>query len=95
MMPVHLTSTYVQEAIGKHKGYEYSRVSNPTRTALEQNLAALEGGNHGMAFGSGMAAIDGVFRLLKPGDHVLVSHNVYGGTYRIGKMVWENLTRLK
>jgi cystathionine beta-lyase/cystathionine gamma-synthase len=90
MMPVHLTSTYVQEAIGKHKGYEYSRVSNPTRTALEQNLAALENGKHGMAFGSGMAAIDSIFRLLKPGDHVILSHNVYGGTYRIGKMVWED-----
>lgn len=90
MMPVHLTSTYVQEGLGKHKGYEYSRVSNPTRTALEENIAALEGGSHGMAFGSGMAAIDSVFRLLKPGDHVVLSHNVYGGTYRIGKFVWEN-----
>lgn len=89
MTPVHLTSTYVQEALGKHKGYEYSRVSNPTRTALEENLAALENGKHGMAFGSGMAAIDSIFRLLKPGDHVIVSHDVYGGTYRIGKMVWE------
>lgn len=90
MMPVHLTSTYVQQAIGKHKGYEYSRVSNPTRTALEHNIAALEGGKHGMAFGSGMAAIDSIFRLLKPADHVVISHNVYGGTYRIGKMVWED-----
>jgi len=90
MMPVHLTSTYVQEALGKNKGYEYSRVSNPTRTALEENLAALEGGRHGMAFGSGMAAIDALLRLLKPGDHVILSRNVYGGTYRIGKMVWED-----
>jgi cystathionine gamma-lyase len=89
MTPVHLTSTYVQEAVGKHKGYEYSRVSNPTRTALEENLAALENGKHGVTFGSGMAAIDSIFRLLKPGDHILASHNVYGGTYRIGKMVWE------
>ncbi|MBI3195065.1 MAG: PLP-dependent transferase, partial [Ignavibacteriae bacterium] len=89
MMPVHLTSTYVQEELGKNKGYEYSRVSNPTRDALEMNIAALENGKHGMAFGSGMAAIDAIFRLLKPGDHVLVSHNVYGGTYRIGKMVLE------
>lgn len=89
MMPVHLTSTYAQLEIGKHKGYEYSRVSNPTRTALELNLAALENGKHGMAFGSGMAAIDAVFRLLKPGDHVLASQSVYGGTYRIAKMVWE------
>lgn len=90
MMPVHLTSTYVQEELGKHKGYEYSRVSNPTRTALEQNIAALENGKHGMAFGSGMAAIDAIFRLLRPGAHIIVSHNVYGGTYRIGKMVWED-----
>jgi cystathionine beta-lyase/cystathionine gamma-synthase len=90
MTPVHLTSTYVQQGLGKSKGYEYSRVSNPTRTALEQNIAALENGKHGMAFGSGMAAIDAIFRLLKPGDHVIVSHNVYGGTYRIGKMVLED-----
>jgi cystathionine beta-lyase/cystathionine gamma-synthase len=89
MTPVYLTSTYVQQELGKNKGYEYSRVSNPTRTALEQNIAALESGKHGMAFGSGMAAIDSIFRLLKPGDHVIVSHNVYGGTYRIGKMIWE------
>ncbi len=90
MMPVHLTSTYVQEELGKNKGYEYSRVSNPTRTALEENIAALEGGKHGMAYGSGMAAIDSIFRLLKPGDHVLLSRNIYGGTHRIGKMVWED-----
>lgn len=89
MMPVYLTSTYAQEALGKNKGYEYSRVSNPTRDALERNIAALENGRHGMAFGSGMAAIDAIFRLLKPGDHVVVSHNVYGGTYRIGKFVLE------
>jgi cystathionine beta-lyase/cystathionine gamma-synthase len=90
MTPVHLTSTYVQEALGKHKGYEYTRVSNPTRTALEDNLAALENGKYGMCFGSGMAAIDSIFRLLKPNDHVIASHNVYGGTYRIAKMVWED-----
>jgi cystathionine beta-lyase/cystathionine gamma-synthase len=89
MTPVHLTSTYVQQALGKNKGYEYTRVSNPTRTALEENIAALENGKHGMAFGSGMAAIDSIFRLLKPSDHVIASHNVYGGTYRIAKMVWE------
>lgn len=89
MMPVYLTSTYAQQEIGKNKGYEYSRVSNPTRDALERNVAALENGKHGMAFGSGMAAIDAIFRILKPGDHVVVSHNVYGGTFRIGKMVLE------
>ncbi|HXG38812.1 MAG TPA: aminotransferase class I/II-fold pyridoxal phosphate-dependent enzyme, partial [Bacteroidota bacterium] len=87
MTPVHLTSTYVQEELGKNKGYEYSRVSNPTRTALEKNIAALEGGNEGLAFGSGMAAISAVFHLLQAGDHVIVSRNVYGGTYRIGKLV--------
>src|SRR6266581_3280844 len=81
MTPVYLTSTYVQDELGKNKGYEYSRVSNPTRDALEKNIAALENARHGMAFGSGMAAIDAIFRLLQPGDHVVVSHNVYGGTY--------------
>ncbi len=90
MTPVFLTSTYVQEGIGKNKGYEYSRVSNPTRTALEKNLAALENADEGMAFGSGMAAEDAVFRILNPGDHVIVTNDVYGGTYRIGKMVLEN-----
>jgi cystathionine beta-lyase/cystathionine gamma-synthase len=89
MTPVHLTSTYVQQGIGKHKGYVYSRVANPTRTALEMNVAALEGGKHGLAFGSGMAAIDAVFHLLRPGDHIIVSHNVYGGTYRIAKLILE------
>lgn len=89
MTPLFLTSTYVQEELGKHKGYEYSRVSNPTRTALEENLAALEQGKHGMAFGSGTVAIDAILHLLKPGDHVIMSRNVYGGTYRIARMVWE------
>ena len=90
MTPVYLTSTYVQEELGKNTGYEYSRVSNPTRDALERNIAALEGGAQGHAFGSGMAAIDAIFHLLRPGDHILLSHNVYGGTYRIGKMVLED-----
>lgn len=90
MTPVFLTSTYVQEGLGKHKGYEYSRVSNPTRTALEKNIAALENAAEGMAFASGMAAEDAIFRLLNPGDHVIVTNDVYGGTYRIAKMVLEN-----
>ena len=90
MTPVYLTSTYVQEGLGKNKGYEYSRVNNPTRDTLERNIASLENGKHGLAFGSGMAAIDSIFRLLKPGDHVIISHNVYGGTYRIGKLVLED-----
>ena len=89
MTPVFLTSTYVQEGLGKNKGYEYSRVSNPTRTALEKNIAALENAEEGMAFASGMAAIDALFRLLSPGDHVIVTNTVYGGTYRIAKMVLE------
>jgi cystathionine beta-lyase/cystathionine gamma-synthase len=89
MTPVFLTSTYVQERLGKNKGYEYSRVSNPTRTALEKNIAALENAEEGMAFASGMAAIDALFRLLLPGDHIIVTNNVYGGTYRIAKMVFE------
>jgi len=89
MTPVYLTSTYVQQELGKNKGYEYSRVNNPTRDALEANIASLEGGKNGFAFGSGMAAIDSIFRLLPPGSHIIVSHNVYGGTYRIGKMIWE------
>ncbi len=90
MTPVHLTSTYYQEELGVNKGYEYARVSNPTRTALEKNIAALEGGKEGLAFGSGMAAISALFHLLKTGDHVVVSRNVYGGTYRIGKLVLNN-----
>ena len=87
MTPIHLTSTYVQEGLGKHKGYEYSRVSNPTRTVLETNIAALENGEEGLAFASGMAAEAAVFQLLKSGDHVIASRNVYGGTYRIAKLV--------
>jgi len=90
MTPVYLTSTYVQEELGRNKGYEYSRVSNPTRTPLEQNIAALEEGEHGMAFSSGVAAIDAIMRLLKPGDHVIMSWNVYGGTYRLARMIWED-----
>lgn len=87
MTPVHLTSTYVQQELGVNKGYEYARVSNPTRTVLERNVAALEGGDAGLAFGSGMAAITTLFHLLRSGDHVLLSNNVYGGTYRLGKLI--------
>lgn len=90
MPPVFLTSTYVQEELGSNKGYVYSRVANPTRTALERNVASLEGGAEGMAFGSGTAAIDAILHLLKPGDHVIMSRNVYGGTYRIARQVWED-----
>lgn len=90
MTPIHLTSTYVQEELGKNKGYEYARVSNPTRTVLERQIAALEGGKEGFAFASGMAAISTLFALLKAGDHAIVSRNVYGGTYRLGKLVLNN-----
>jgi cystathionine gamma-synthase len=81
--PIYQTSTYAQEAVGQHRGYEYSRTSNPTRAALEQCLAALEGAAFGLAFASGMAAEHAVFQLLGPRDHVLIPHDAYGGTYRL------------
>ncbi len=83
MTPIYQTSTYVQAAPGRHKGYEYARTGNPTRTALEANLAALEGAQHGICFSSGSAAMDGVMRLLSAGDHVVTCDDVYGGTYRL------------
>ncbi|MFO7823632.1 MAG: cystathionine gamma-synthase [Cyclobacterium sp.] len=83
MTPIFQTSTYVQKAPGDHKGFEYSRTQNPTRQVLERNLAALENGNHGLCFGSGMAAIDAILKLLKPGDEVISTNDLYGGTYRI------------
>ena len=81
--PIYQTSTYVQEELGKHKGYEYARTQNPTRFALEQNIAAIEGGTAAYAFASGMAAIDAITTLLKAGDHVVVTDNTYGGTFRL------------
>ncbi|MCS7188911.1 MAG: cystathionine gamma-synthase [Bacteroidia bacterium] len=89
MTPVYLTSTYAQKAPGIHKGYEYSRTHNPTRTALEMALAQLEGAKYALAFSSGLAATDAVLRLLSPGDHVIVSRDLYGGTYRIMRKVFE------
>jgi cystathionine beta-lyase/cystathionine gamma-synthase len=83
MTPIYQTSTYVQQGVGQHKGYEYARTGNPTRTALEACLAALEGAAHGLAFASGMAAIDTLLKLLDPGDHVLAGNDVYGGTFRL------------
>lgn len=83
MTPIYQTSTYAQEGVGKHKGYEYSRTGNPTRTALEDAIAALEGGKHGLAFASGMAATDTIIRSFSPGDHILVGGDVYGGTFRL------------
>ena len=81
--PIYQTSTYVQPQLGKHKGYEYARTQNPTREALERNIAAIEGGAEGFAFASGMAAIGAIATMLKAGDHVVVSDNTYGGTYRL------------
>ncbi len=89
-VPIYQTSTYVQDALGQHKGYEYARTQNPTRIALEKNLAALEGGQAAHCFASGMAAIDVVLRLLQAGDHVIVSDNTYGGTYRLFERVLRN-----
>jgi cystathionine beta-lyase/cystathionine gamma-synthase len=89
MTPVYLTSTYVQAAPNETKGYDYSRTCNPTRTALEQNLAALEGGKFGLGFASGMAAIHCVLNLLKSGDHVIAGNDLYGGTYRLLRTLYE------
>lgn len=90
MTPIYQTSTFVQTGPSEHKGYDYSRAGNPTRTALENALAVLENGQHGLAFSSGMAATDVVIRLLKPGDEVIASKDMYGGTYRLFLKVWED-----
>ena len=89
MTPIYQTSTYVQAAPGDHKGYEYARTQNPTRTALERALAALENGSYSVCFSSGMAATDAVAKLLRPGDEVLCTNDLYGGTYRIFTKVFE------
>jgi cystathionine beta-lyase/cystathionine gamma-synthase len=91
VVPIYQTSTYAQEALGKHRGYEYSRTGNPTRAALEQCIAALEGGAHGLAFASGMAAEAAVMQLLKPGDQTLAVDDLYGGSYRLFRRVLEPL----
>src|SRR3954471_8734654 len=83
VIPIYQTSTYVQEELGRHKGFEYARTQNPTRLALERNLAAIEAGHTAFAFASGMAAIGAIATLLKAGDHVVVSDNTYGGTFRL------------
>jgi len=90
MTPIYQTSTYVQASPGDHKGFEYSRTGNPTRAALEANLAALENAKYGLCFASGLAAIDAVIKLLKPGDEVVSTNDLYGGTYRIFTKVFEN-----
>ena len=87
VVPIYQTSTFVQEELGKHKGFEYARTANPTRTALERNLAVLERGKFGFAFASGMAAINALLTLFKPGDHVVAGHNLYGGTVRLFERV--------
>lgn len=89
MTPIYQTSTYVQEGVGNHKGYEYSRTLNPTRHALEKNIAAIENGNYGACFGSGLAAIDCILKMLNPGDEVISTNDLYGGTYRLFKTIFE------
>lgn len=89
MTPIYQTSTYRQEALGKHKGYEYARTQNPTREALERNVAALEGGAHGFAFGSGLAALDAILKLFKAGDHIVSGESVYGGSMRLMRRIFE------
>ncbi|MCF8713834.1 cystathionine gamma-synthase [Joostella atrarenae] len=89
MPPIYQTSTYAQSTPGGHKGYEYSRSANPTRTALEKSLASIENGNYGLAFASGLAAIDAVMKLLKPGDEVISTSDLYGGSYRLFSKIFE------
>ncbi len=90
MTPVYLTSTYVQEELGKNKGYEYARGKNPTREALERNVAALEGATHGFAFSSGMGCVDSLMKLFRSGDHIVCGENVYGGTFRLFDKILKN-----
>src|ERR1700733_2683092 len=87
--PIYQTSTYVQEAVGKHKGYDYSRVANPTRSALETALASLEGADHGIAFSSGLGATTTIMHLVDPGQRVVLIADVYGGVYRMTSQVYE------
>lgn len=90
MTPIYQTSTYIQKSPGDHKGYEYSRTGNPTRNSLEKNIASLENGKHGLCFGSGLAAVDAIIKLLSPGDEVISTNDLYGGTYRIFTKVFKN-----
>jgi len=90
MTPIYQTSTYIQASPGDHKGYEYSRTGNPTRNSLEKNLASLENGKHGLCFASGLGAIDGIIKLLSPGDEVISTNDLYGGSYRIFTKIFEN-----
>ncbi|RMG83655.1 MAG: cystathionine gamma-synthase [Bacteroidetes bacterium] len=89
MTPIYQTSTYAQDAPGKHKGFEYARTQNPTRSTLERNLAALENGKHAVCFGSGLAAMDAILKLLSPGDEILAVNDLYGGSYRLIRRIYE------
>ena len=89
MTPIYQTSTYVQESVGNHKGFQYSRTGNPTRSILEANIAAIENGKYGAAFGSGIAAVDCVIKMLHPGDEVISTNDLYGGTFRLFKTIFE------
>jgi cystathionine gamma-lyase len=91
MTPIYQTSTYVQEGLGRHKGYEYARTQNPTREVLERAVASLEGGTYGFAFGSGLAALDAILKLLSVGDHVVSGENIYGGSHRLMERVYARL----
>lgn len=91
MTPIFQTSTYVQKSPGDHKGYEYSRTHNPTRTALQDSLAALENGKHGLCFSSGLGAIDAILKLFRPGDEIISSNDLYGGSYRIFRQIYEKM----
>ncbi|AZQ43390.1 cystathionine gamma-synthase [Nonlabens ponticola] len=91
MPPIYQTSTFKQHSPGSHKGYEYARSANPTRNALEKNIASIENGKYGLAFGSGLAAIDAVLKLLKPGDEVIATNDLYGGSYRLFTRIYEDL----
>ena len=90
MPPIYQTSTYAQSTPGGHKGYEYSRTHNPTRTALENAFASIENGKYGLAFASGLAAIDAIIKLLKPGDEVISTNDLYGGSYRLFTKVFQD-----
>src|SRR5512145_2457199 len=89
--PIYQTSTFTQETVGQHKGYEYSRCGNPTRTALDECLASLEEGRYGLSFSSGLAAEHAVLSLLRPGEHVIAPEDMYGGTYRLFTEIFEPL----
>ena len=91
MTPIYQTSTYIQQGLGKHKGYEYARTQNPTREAWERCVASLEGATHGFAFASGLASLDTMLKLLRAGDHVISGENVYGGSHRLMERVYAEL----